>query len=210
MLEPLTELERGILEYLIGYLRRHTYQPSLREIGDRFGLKSTKTTSEYLQSLEDKGWIERSPARSRGIRILGLELETDAVAIAPLAEVDLAEPDFVQEENLAATTITLDRRLAGSTRSTYLAMPDDSLAHLGIRERDLLIMEPVAADDLEPGDIVVITRDGESYVDRWDGHPHPAGLPIGRVNAVIRRLRAPTALTPLHDEIVVDAHSSSL
>ena len=60
MPEPLTRIETQILDYLIEYLRRNTYQPSIREIGRQFDIKSTKTVSEHLQSLADKGWIELS------------------------------------------------------------------------------------------------------------------------------------------------------
>ena len=75
MSEPLSKMERRILDYLVDYLKRNTYQPSIREIGRRFGIKSTKTVSEYLQSLADKGFIEREASRSRGVRIVGLELQ---------------------------------------------------------------------------------------------------------------------------------------
>src|SRR5829696_10030296 len=79
MSEPLSKMERRILDYLVEYLRRNTYQPSIREIARRFGIKSTKTVSEYLQSLADKGWIERDPSRSRGVRVIGLAMNADTV-----------------------------------------------------------------------------------------------------------------------------------
>jgi len=205
MLEPLTEIERGILEYLIGYLRQHTYQPSLREIGDRFGLKSTKTTAEYLQALEDKGWIERNPARSRGIRILGLQLDTDAVAVPPLTPAGFSRPQH--DQATPGQYLTLDRRLAGSTRVGYVSMPDDSLTHLGIRRHDLLIVGPVATEDIEPGDVVVTPLGDDLYVHVWENPPLLLEPPIGRVDAVIRRLRNPDA--PLAEPEVIDVDAES-
>ena len=74
MPKPLTDMERGVLDYLVDYVRRNTYQPSIREIGAEFAIKSTKTVSELLQSLADKGWIERDSSRSRGVRLLSLQL----------------------------------------------------------------------------------------------------------------------------------------
>ena len=67
----LNKVERRILDYIIDYLKRNTYQPSIREIGKRFGIKSTKTVSEHLQSLADKGYIERDSSRSRAVRVVG-------------------------------------------------------------------------------------------------------------------------------------------
>ena len=71
MAESLTTLERRIYHYLIDFLAENTYQPSIREIGKRFRIKSTKTVSDLLQSLADKGFIERDPSRSRGVRLVG-------------------------------------------------------------------------------------------------------------------------------------------
>ena len=41
MSPALNEIERRILDYMVSYLRENTYQPSIREIGERFGISST-------------------------------------------------------------------------------------------------------------------------------------------------------------------------
>src|SRR5687767_9759449 len=87
MPKPLTSLERRILDFLVEYLRKNTYQPSIREIGKRFGIKSTKTVSEYLQALADKGWVERDPSRSRGVRLIGIEINPSTVTVPRYGEV---------------------------------------------------------------------------------------------------------------------------
>ena len=79
--EALPELEREILDFMVQYLRSNTYQPSIREIGRRFGIKSTKTVSEHLQVLADKGFLERDPSRSRGVKILGIDLNLSLIHI---------------------------------------------------------------------------------------------------------------------------------
>ena len=77
--ELLSNIELKILEFMIGYLRENTYQPSIREIGQEFGIRSTKTVSEHLQSIADKGFLERDPSRSRGVKILGIDIGTETV-----------------------------------------------------------------------------------------------------------------------------------
>ena len=79
--QSITEIEREILDFMVHYLRSNTFQPSIREIGERFGIKSTKTVSEHLQALADKGFVERDPSRSRGVRILGVDLRAQTVSI---------------------------------------------------------------------------------------------------------------------------------
>jgi repressor LexA len=226
MLEPLTDLERGILEYLIEYLRANTYQPSIREIGHRFAIKSTKTVSEHLQSLADKGWIERDPARSRGIRVLGLELDLNTVLI-PVFEMPTGEAagdilTAVPGSTEPVRQLRLDRSLVGSTRASFLAMPDNSLADVGINEGDLLLIEPIAPEDLDSGDFLVTYPDGEPRVQYLDGQKiesakeagqsapaqsYPLGSAIGRVSAIFRRLRGPADLVAARGAADADAHT---
>src|SRR5436853_2193579 len=71
MAEQLTKLESSVYHYLLDFTAANTYQPSIRDIGKQFKIKSTKTVSDLLQSLARKGYIERDPARSRGVNLLG-------------------------------------------------------------------------------------------------------------------------------------------
>ncbi len=202
MPEPLTKLERRILDYLVDYLRRNTYQPSIREIGRRFDIKSTKTVSEYLQSLADKGWIERDPSRSRGVKLLGIDLNPQTVTVPCYAG---------GADSQALGELELDRRVAGGTGAFCVAMDGEALAPLGVRGGDLLVSEPVMPEELEDGDLVIARLGGQVVARRYyrqggeavlepsvDVPPvqlRPLGgvVVLGRVVSVIRRLRAPVA-----------------
>lgn len=211
MPEPLTKIERRILDYLVEYLRTNTYQPSIREVGRRFDIKSTKTVSEHLQSLADKGWIERDPSRSRGVRLLGIDLHPETVTVSYFGEalpdgVTLARDGVVEEYEV-------DRKLAGASGTFMLAMVGNSMDGLGILDGDLLVIEPVPRDELETGDIVVARLAGgeatvKQYFERDDEivlEPANSDYPptlvrdpesfsaMGRVTGVVRRLRSPAA-----------------
>lgn len=200
MPEPLTKLERRILDYLVDYLRRNTYQPSIREIGRRFDIKSTKTVSEYLQSLADKGWIERDPSRSRGVKLLGIDLHPQTVSV----------PCFEDAADLG--DLELDRKLVGGSGAFSVVMNGDGMADVGVHDGDLLLAEPATADELDDGDIVVVRVRGELAVKRYflrggeavlepSSSDYPPALLraggdvvlVGRVVSVVRRLRAPLA-----------------
>jgi repressor LexA len=166
MPEPLSKMERRILDYLIDYLKRNTYQPSIREIGKRFGIKSTKTVSEYLQSLADKGYIEREASRSRGVRIVGLELQkADTVTVPYYGKIAAGQPallrDFVDAE------FALDPKLAGATDAFFLEVHGDSMEGLGILEGDLVLVEPVNGTQVQNGEIVAARVGGEATVKRY-------------------------------------------
>ncbi len=154
----LTEIERKILDYMVGYLRENTYQPSIREIGERFGIKSTKTVSEHLQALANKGFLERDPSRSRGVKILGMDLNAQAVSVPCFT--GLPEEGLGQRSSRAETFLTLDRRLAGDKGAFFVQARANELAALGCVEGDYVLLEPASAGDLSEGSVVAARIEG--------------------------------------------------
>ena len=59
-----------ILDYIKSHLREKGYPPSVRDICDAVGLKSTSTVHSYLGMLEKRGMIRRDPTKPRAIDIL--------------------------------------------------------------------------------------------------------------------------------------------
>lgn len=213
----LTDIERKILDYMVLYLRTNTYQPSIREIGEQFSIKSTKTVSEHLQALADKGFLERDPSRSRGVRILGVDLNPETVSVPCYR--DLPEVDSGFRTDGADTYFSLDRRLAASKGCFMVQAPGDRLAAMGVTEGDFLIIEPVLAEELEDGEVLVarIGAGTDYYRLRKTGgqtflHPMRAdaepiaveemaslGL-VGRVSALYRRI------SPLPSPVSITTH----
>lgn len=165
MPESLTKMERRILDYLIDYLKRNTYQPSIREIGKRFGIKSTKTVSEHLQSLADKGYIERDASRSRGVRILGMNLSPDIVHVPFYGKIAAGRPALSRE--FVAGEFEIDRKLIGSNDAFFLKVDGDSMEGLGILDGDMVVIEPIGQADLGNGDVVAARVDGKATVKRY-------------------------------------------
>lgn len=186
MPKPLSSLERRILDFIVDYLRRNTYQPSIREIARRFGIKSTKTVSEYLQSLADKGWIERDPSRSRGVRVVGLTLNAETVTVPQYERLST-------NGDKPVTQLELDRQLVGGAGSFIVALANDEGAPEGLRAGDLLIVEPLAADELDSNDLAVVRTNSGAAVRRWNTAERNGAAVSGRVLSVIRRVREPEA-----------------
>lgn len=66
----LTKKQQEILEYIVGKQAEKGYPPSVREICEAVGLRSTSTVHGYLERLERKGFIRRDPSKPRAIEIL--------------------------------------------------------------------------------------------------------------------------------------------
>lgn len=69
-MKPLTERQQQILDFIRAHVAAKGYPPTLREIGDEVGIRSTNGVSEQLEKLERAGRIEVRATKSRGIRLL--------------------------------------------------------------------------------------------------------------------------------------------
>lgn len=166
MPEPLSKMERRILDFIVEYLKRNTYQPSIREIGKRFGIKSTKTVSEYLQSLADKGYVEREASRSRGVKILGLQLaRPDTVSIPFYGKIAAGQPALLRDH--VSDEFEVDPRLTSSRDAFFMQVQGASMEGMGILDGDLVLVEPCAAGTIAEGEIVAARLGGEGTVKRY-------------------------------------------
>ena len=153
MSEVLTPIERRIYNYLVDYLKRETFQPSIREIGTRFGIRSTKTVTEHLQSLQRKGYLDRAASRSRALKILGLNLSPETYTI-PLYSNGFSDSGDDEVE----ARFDLDRSFACSAHCFFLRASGNGLRESGILDGDLILVDP--CEDYTRSDTVVYDRGG--------------------------------------------------
>lgn len=164
MAEPLTPIERKVYQYLIDFLAENTYQPSIREIGSRFRIKSTKTVSDLLHSLTAKGYIERDPARSRGVRILGHQGPAGIQPLPYYGRVHAGEPTLLAEHKLGS--LTFDRRFVASDDTFVLRVVGDSMIGRGIHEGDYVLVTPTGR--VKNGDVVAARIGDEATIKSYE------------------------------------------
>jgi len=160
MSEPLTQLERRVYHYMIDFLAENTYQPSIREIARKFRIKSTKTVSDLLHALENKGFIERDESRSRGVRLLGFASAGATQPVPYYGRIHAGEPTLLPEHRQGF--ITMDRRFLPSDDVYLLKVKGDSMVERGILEGDYVLISPSSL--AQDGDIIAARLGDESTV----------------------------------------------
>jgi repressor LexA len=160
MNEPLTPLERRVYHYLIDFLAENTYQPSIREIAKKFRIKSTKTVSDLLASLSQKGFIERDQSRSRGVRIVGFSGTANTQPVPFFGKVHAGEPALLPEHREGY--ITMDRRFLPSDDVFFLKIKGESMIGRGIFDGDYVMVSP--STRAKDGDIVAARLGDEATV----------------------------------------------
>jgi repressor LexA len=164
----LTERQQQIWNYLVEYVDRHGYPPTVREIGERVGLASPSTVHAHLANLERAGLLRRDPTKPRALELLGRERRqapADASAEAPA--VDAVSLPLVGEIAAGAPLLADENveeylPLPKSTKGDFLLrVKGDSMIDAGILDGDLVIVQ--RAQDARNGEIVVaLAGDDES------------------------------------------------
>src|SRR5258706_16136797 len=68
MADALTQRQREILDFISAAIVDRGYPPTLREIGEHFGIRSTNGVNDHLKALEKKGHLRREDLKSRAMR----------------------------------------------------------------------------------------------------------------------------------------------
>src|SRR6058998_3065297 len=70
MTEPLTERQEKILAFIKKSILEQGYPPTIREIGEYFGIRSTNGVNDHLKALERKGYLLRGELKSRALSVI--------------------------------------------------------------------------------------------------------------------------------------------
>jgi repressor LexA len=160
MTEPLTQLERRVYHYMIDFLAENTYQPSIREIAKRFRIKSTKTVSDLLHALANKGYIERDESRSRGVRLLGYAASGATQPVPYYGKIHAGEPALLPEHRMGY--VTFDRRYLPSEDVFLLKVKGSSMTGRCISDGDFVLISP--SSKAKDGDVIAARLGNEATV----------------------------------------------
>lgn len=157
MREPLTENQTLILNYLKE--RSGDVPPSVREICQAVGLRSTSSVQANLNALEEKGYIERDPMHKRSIRITG---RAENVMHIPLLGVVTAGLPILATEQIECYLPFNAPHISSDKEMFALRVRGESMINAGIFDGDIIYVErtPVARN----GDIVVALIEDEATV----------------------------------------------
>jgi repressor LexA len=162
----LTARQQEIWNYLVEYVDRHGYPPTVREIGEHVGLASPSTVHAHLANLERAGLLRRDPTKPRALELIGRERREPATA-ASTEVLDVARLPLVGEiaaggPLLAEQNIEDYLPMPASAKGDFLLrVKGESMIDAGILDGDLVIVQ--RAQDARNGEIVVaLAGDDES------------------------------------------------
>ncbi len=174
--KPLTARQQEIYDFIRSRTETEKMPPTVREIGDRFGISSTNGVRSILAALIKKGYIRRAPRLSRGIEIIDSQNENvsgdssaeNTVEVPIIGRVAAGTP-ILAVQNIEGT-VTVDRDFLASQPNVFaLHVKGDSMINAGIFDGDLVFARSQGV--AESGEIIIAQVDDEATVKYYQPKP---------------------------------------
>lgn len=171
----LTDRQKQILDYIKEKIRLSGYPPSVREIGQAVGLRSSSTVYNHLVQLEQKGFLKKDATKPRAIIPVDGEgeLQSSETILLPLVGNVAAGSPILAEQNIEEY-LPLPAELIGSGSHFILRVKGDSMIEAGIFDGDYLIVRQ--QHQANNGEIVVAIIEDEATVKRF--YQRDAGIEL--------------------------------
>lgn len=173
MPDALTKRQKQILDFISASIGERGYPPTLREIGEHFGIRSTNGVNDHLKALEKKGYLKREDLKSRAMRpverpdnVVPLKrpVDSDMCEIPILGRVAAGQPILATEQ--VEDTVRIDKFFVGRHREVFgLRVVGDSMIDDGILDGDYVFVKKTPTANR--GDIVVAMIEEEATVKRY-------------------------------------------
>ena len=158
--------QQQILDYIKEEILEKGYPPTVREICEKVGLRSTSSVHSHLNTLEENGYIRRDPTKPRAIEIVDDEFgltRREMTNIPVIGRVAAGEP-LLAVENIK-NYFSLPTEFLPNCETYILEVKGESMINVGFFEGDYLIIEKTNV--AKNGDIVVALIDDSVTVKRF-------------------------------------------
>lgn len=174
-MDRLTPRQEKIFEFIKNEVSKRGYPPSVREIGEAVGLRSSSTVHAHLEKLEQKGYIRRDPTKPRAIEItapghsdssnLPANLQPAPMVTVPvLGRVTAGEPILAEQNIDDYINVPADFTKQGANQFC-LRVKGDSMIEAGILDGDMVLVRQ--QNTAENGEIIVAMLGDEATVKRF-------------------------------------------
>ncbi len=159
--------EEKILQFMRKEIKAKGYPPTVREICQELGIKSTSTVHKDIKSLEQAGYLKKDPSKPRALMLVEQEPEEAAVPAPEVERTDVVDIPVVgriaagtpilAEENID-DSFPVPARMVSEGTNFMLTVRGESMIEAGIFDGDYILVhqQPTANN----GDIVVAMVDG--------------------------------------------------
>ncbi len=160
-MQKLTQRQEMVLKYIESSITERGYPPTLREIGNFMGIRSTNGVNDHLRALERKGYLTREDMKSRALRPTKMAANNNGSAAVDgrdMVEVPIvgqvAAGQLTEAIQQPSDTVRVDRVLLGGHQEVFgLRINGESMINAGINDGDYVFVKK--ALEARKGEIVI-------------------------------------------------------
>lgn len=153
------EKEKAIFEYINETIKAEGYAPSVRDIQNAIGIKSTSTVHAYLNRLAEKGLIQKETGKSRTLHTEQTNEPRRTVRVPILGSIRAGMPILAVENYEGYIDYPLMSRTYPINELFALRVKGESMIEAGILDGDIIVVRK--SSFAENGEIVVaLVEDG--------------------------------------------------
>jgi len=162
LFENVTERQQAVYEFIRDLIRDRGYGPTVREIGENFGINSPNGVVCHLRALEKKGLINREANRSRAITLTAEPIRERGLPLAGMIAAGVLHEAIEQDER-----VDFDEMFDPSNKNLFvLEVNGDSMIEDQISDGDYVVVRKQRT--ARKGQIVVaLTDENEATLKRW-------------------------------------------
>ena len=142
-MKQITDRQKQILTFISDYQESNSYPPTVREIGEHFGV-SIRAVQDHITALQKKGFITQTQKKSRSIKVItdvrqkGQDMFLEKV---PLIGTIAAGKPLLCEENYEGYVTLTEPFIRPGKNYFALHVRGESMINAGILEGDLAVID---------------------------------------------------------------------
>lgn len=141
-MKSLTKKQKKVLDYISDSLSKQEQSPTVNEIKNALGFKSTRSVSQYLEALVEKGYITKS-SDARSIKLVNYyeKVNNETVLLPLYGLASCGTPEFYADENIQDYISVDEKLLKGNKKNYYLVRAKGTSMNKEIDNDSLVLLE---------------------------------------------------------------------
>ena len=160
-MNDLTQAEEKVLRYIAGVISENDYPPSVRDIQNALGYRTTSVIKNYIDRLVEKGYLYKDGRKGRALSLT--ELSRNMFFGIPVLGTIAAGSPVLAEQNYDGY-LPLGVGVSGYSKDNLfsLKVKGESMKDCGILDGDYVVIDHRSY--AEDGEIIAAMIDGEATV----------------------------------------------
>lgn len=152
--KALTPKQDTLLQFIQAYIAQHNYSPSYREIMHHFQFASTGSVYQYIQALEQKGFLLVDKRAHRGLKLTETQKPSPSSQDLRIPWIGNLSIGYPLELFIQPQMVAIPPHLVHNADHTYLLqVQGDALHEEWLLDGDFVLIE--SRQDILPGEIIL-------------------------------------------------------